>query len=325
MSVNPDCSVLVVEEEDDDVILVESSDEEDDQKEFQPVKPGGRKLDSTIELDSSSSEEDETPQVEEAIKEEDCCLYQTLVPSPFQTPNPNNRNSTLLTPHDNKCTPVMREVPNRVAVQDTTTSTPLPTNVHPLLSPSSDPFEVRDEFLDESLDDKDLPDSILTPGVTPIHRNMNIKYTANILRPTSKVNKELGEPAHSVFSSANRLPSSNEPAPPSSSSERRKETEKSVAIHDSGSVKKEDLPDTCCILPCSEGGQAYLVGTAHFSEASNEDVRKVIRVVCPGAVILELCNLRSSTLKFTEDELMQMASNPPSLRKMIENAIKGMI
>ena len=323
MSVNPDCSVLVVEEEDDDVILVESSNEEDDQEEFQPVKPGGRKLDSTIELDSSSSEEDETPQVEEAIKEEDCSLYQTSVQSPFQTPNPTIQNSTLPTPHDNNCSPVTREVPNRVAVQDTTTSTPFPTPVHPPPPPVSDPFEVRDEFLDESLDKKDLPDSVLTPGVTPVQLNMNTKYTSSIL-PMSKFNKEEEEPADSAFSSANGSPSLTEPPPPPSSSKNQEETKNSLAIPDSDPVKK-DLPQTCSILSCSEGGQAYLVGTAHFSEASNEDVRKVIRLVRPGAVVLELCNLRSSSLKFTEDELMQMASNPPSLRQMIENAKKGMI
>ena len=36
------------------------------------------------------------------------------------------------------------------------------------------------------------------------------------------------------------------------------------------------LPDTVRVLTTDEGGKVYLVGTAHFSERSQEDVSQVI-------------------------------------------------
>lgn len=37
-----------------------------------------------------------------------------------------------------------------------------------------------------------------------------------------------------------------------------------------------DLPETCTVLRSEDGGIVYLVGTAHFSEESQEDVSKTI-------------------------------------------------
>ena len=72
----------------------------------------------------------------------------------------------------------------------------------------------------------------------------------------------------------------------------------------------EDLPKTCSVLPCTGGGFVYLVGTSHFSLESNEDVRKVMRLVRPDVVVLELCAARAEMLKYTEEELMAREGRP---------------
>ena len=36
-----------------------------------------------------------------------------------------------------------------------------------------------------------------------------------------------------------------------------------------------DLPDTVTLLHTNDGGKVYLVGTAHFSQESRDDVSKV--------------------------------------------------
>ena len=52
------------------------------------------------------------------------------------------------------------------------------------------------------------------------------------------------------------------------------------------------LPDTCTLLSGPNGrGRVYLVGTAHFSQESNEDVAAVIQAVKPDIVVLELCKV----------------------------------
>ncbi len=39
------------------------------------------------------------------------------------------------------------------------------------------------------------------------------------------------------------------------------------------------LPDTVKVLTTDEGGKVYLVGTAHFSEKSQEDVSQVVQSI----------------------------------------------
>uniref|UniRef100_A0A1I8IS74 TraB domain containing n=2 Tax=Macrostomum lignano TaxID=282301 RepID=A0A1I8IS74_9PLAT len=64
-----------------------------------------------------------------------------------------------------------------------------------------------------------------------------------------------------------------------------------------------NLPSACEILEGDGGSKLYLVGTAHFSEQSCQDVRDVIRQVKPHRVILELCQTRTGILTLDEDTL----------------------
>jgi len=67
-------------------------------------------------------------------------------------------------------------------------------------------------------------------------------------------------------------------------------------------VNVGSLPSTCKVFHCSDsGGVAYVVGTAHFSQKSCEDVRKVISLVQPDSVLVELCTGRASILKLDDE------------------------
>ncbi|XP_018333937.1 traB domain-containing protein [Agrilus planipennis] len=71
-----------------------------------------------------------------------------------------------------------------------------------------------------------------------------------------------------------------------------------------------NLPETVTLLKHpSTGVKVYLVGTAHFSKESQEDVIKVIRNVQPHIVMLELCKARTSILSFDEETILEESKN----------------
>ncbi|KAF5288563.1 hypothetical protein FQA39_LY15342 [Lamprigera yunnana] len=71
-----------------------------------------------------------------------------------------------------------------------------------------------------------------------------------------------------------------------------------------------NLPETVTLLKNQETGvKVYLVGTAHFSRESQEDVMKVIRTVQPQVVVLELCEARTSILSLDEATILEEAKN----------------
>ena len=49
----------------------------------------------------------------------------------------------------------------------------------------------------------------------------------------------------------------------------------------------------------------YLVGTAHFSKESCEDVRKVIESVQPDIVVIELCKARTNLLQLDDQTILE--------------------
>ncbi|KAG2469113.1 TRABD protein, partial [Polypterus senegalus] len=67
------------------------------------------------------------------------------------------------------------------------------------------------------------------------------------------------------------------------------------------------LPDTVTKLQAEDGSLVYLVGTAHFSESSKQDVVKTIQAVQPDVVLVELCQYRVSMLKMDERTLLKEA------------------
>ncbi|XP_022705051.1 uncharacterized protein LOC111269589 [Varroa jacobsoni] len=68
------------------------------------------------------------------------------------------------------------------------------------------------------------------------------------------------------------------------------------------------LPSTCQILKAPSGSTVYLIGTAHFSRKSQNDVRRVIRSVKPERVVVELCKQRMHILTLDEKLLLSEAS-----------------
>lgn len=70
-----------------------------------------------------------------------------------------------------------------------------------------------------------------------------------------------------------------------------------------------DLPSTVSVLDTGWGSKVYLIGTAHFSEESQNDVSKVIQRVQPNVVMVELCNSRVNILHLDEETLLEEAKN----------------
>lgn len=90
----------------------------------------------------------------------------------------------------------------------------------------------------------------------------------------------------------------------------------------SSAVDQDDqlsLPPTLTRLNTANGSQVFLIGTAHFSLKSVQDVQKVIRHVQPSAVVLELCKERAFMLSLDEQSLLEQ-NRSLSLEK-IRNAI----
>ncbi|EFX88605.1 hypothetical protein DAPPUDRAFT_95443, partial [Daphnia pulex] len=69
------------------------------------------------------------------------------------------------------------------------------------------------------------------------------------------------------------------------------------------------LPETVSQLTSKDGVKVYLVGTAHFSLESQEDVAKTILMTRPRVVVVELCVSRLNILRFDEKTILEEAKN----------------
>ena len=67
------------------------------------------------------------------------------------------------------------------------------------------------------------------------------------------------------------------------------------------------LPTTVTTLRCPNGSIVHIVGTAHFSPESVDDVRRTIRETKPATVVLELCPSRQMILHFSEEDILREA------------------
>ncbi|CAL1527020.1 unnamed protein product [Lymnaea stagnalis] len=73
-------------------------------------------------------------------------------------------------------------------------------------------------------------------------------------------------------------------------------------------VPISDLPQTVTLLE-KDGCLVYIVGTAHFSKESQDDVSKVIRSTKPHVIMVELCQSRVNILKMDEEKILEEAKN----------------
>ncbi|XP_043257505.1 traB domain-containing protein isoform X1 [Colletes gigas] len=71
----------------------------------------------------------------------------------------------------------------------------------------------------------------------------------------------------------------------------------------------ERLPETVTLLTTPEGAKLYLVGTAHFSIESQNDVSMIIQAVQPHIVVVELCKDRIGILQLNEEVLYRYTKN----------------
>ena len=64
-------------------------------------------------------------------------------------------------------------------------------------------------------------------------------------------------------------------------------------------------------------GKVYVIGTAHFSLESQQEVIELIKQVRPDCVVLELCAARTNILSLDEEEIIRDAEQA-GFRKMIQ-------
>ncbi|KAK0167434.1 hypothetical protein PV327_004833 [Microctonus hyperodae] len=69
------------------------------------------------------------------------------------------------------------------------------------------------------------------------------------------------------------------------------------------------LPPTVTLLTTPTGAKVYLVGTAHFSKESQDDVSTIIQAVQPNIVMVELCEARVHILQLDEETVIKEAEN----------------
>jgi len=73
-------------------------------------------------------------------------------------------------------------------------------------------------------------------------------------------------------------------------------------------VNDFDLPKTVQILVSpNSGAKVYLIGTAHFSKESCEDVALIIQSTQPDIVVVELCKARTNILHLDEETILEEA------------------
>lgn len=91
------------------------------------------------------------------------------------------------------------------------------------------------------------------------------------------------------------------------------------------SLDEDNLPSTVTVLNGKFGEKVYLIGTAHFSNESCEDVRKVIRKAQPDVVVIELCRGRTDILHNDEKKLIELAGEVNSTKILRQIRDKGVL
>ncbi|XP_018494608.1 traB domain-containing protein [Galendromus occidentalis] len=196
--------------------------------------------------------------------------------------------------------------PAPAAVESKTT----PKTTHQDLNRNESTGEARDDDRSEEISrlEHSLGDHLGDPdGNLEVNQNMN---------PSPKEDIEIARDV---------VPTIEDPAEPQGASdgvsEAKDGSQDPLADSDS-EVDDFELPKTCQMLKAPNGCLVYVVGSAHFSRESQNDVRRVIRRIKPKRVMVELCKQRVHILTMDENILMRESSNI-SLQ-MIREAISKM-
>lgn len=85
------------------------------------------------------------------------------------------------------------------------------------------------------------------------------------------------------------------------------DSDPNIKIYNSIEEFEKNLPPTVTLLKTPNGSKVYIVGTAHFSKESQDDVSLVIRNARPDVVMVELCAARVHMLNHDEKTLLEEA------------------
>ena len=69
-------------------------------------------------------------------------------------------------------------------------------------------------------------------------------------------------------------------------------------------MENPELPSTCTMITTPQGAKVFIVGTAHFSRQSHDDVSTIMKQFLPDVVVLELCKSRTNILSLDEETLL---------------------
>ena len=326
--------------QDDSSTIFRSEKEEEERKKdnerFKPVKKGGKKTgkrqredtqpmlfnrtlfigillqDDTIDLESSS-EVVEVIEISDDEDEDDSSHYTTSLQSPVvqtgqetSTPNKNKRNVSVVIGG------------MEMETEETTMKTPETAAAErfPLYPQPQD--ELQDEF-HRTNDSIDGGGQGQEQGGTENEVNGQNRAASADSAISSCNMSQNNKSQHS-----NRVEEEEEEEERTSGDEDEESGEEadddsdledniSSILEQSGSkrakVEPHDLPETCTVLKSESGATVYLVGTAHFSEESQEDVAKTIQRVQPDVVMLELCKSRMNILHLDEKTIMEESKN----------------
>ncbi|KAJ6645743.1 TraB domain-containing protein, partial [Pseudolycoriella hygida] len=89
-----------------------------------------------------------------------------------------------------------------------------------------------------------------------------------------------------------------------------------IKIYETTEEFNQNLPPTVTLLRNQYGCKVYVVGTAHYSLESQNDVALVIRNVKPDVIMYELCMGRGYIATGDEEELFQQCGAPMTLSQM---------
>ncbi|XP_061387883.1 traB domain-containing protein [Musca vetustissima] len=188
-----------------------------------------------------------------------------------------------------------------------------------------------DEDLSESLDQKPKQnDTALNPDVTVVNKTASPHGTL----AENVADKRRRKAETLIYSSKQKLniaiaeASAAETASPASVGDDvavgngpQPQTKREIKIYDTIEEFERNLPSTVTVLDTPFGSKVYLVGTAHFSEESQDDVSFVIRNIRPDVVMVELCPSRIPILKLDEKTLLEEAKsfNLAKIRSIIHS------
>eukprot|EP00794_Sanderia_malayensis_P007340 gene7340-8160_t len=97
----------------------------------------------------------------------------------------------------------------------------------------------------------------------------------------------------------------------------------SARVLERSTHSEEQLPENVTKIEAEYGSKIYLVGTAHFSKASQDDVSQTIQTVCPDVVMVELCKSRVSIIQYDEETLLREAKDISIAKLKMASGVVG--